>query len=205
MSIQNHALIDHSGGWRPAIGLALVALLAMGLLYSLAGAGLGRMLFPWQATGSLVERDGKAAGSFLVAQPFVADGYFQARPSAADYDPMAAAGSNLARSNPELRRRIVDTRAAVAAREGIAPEAVPIELVTQSGSGLDPHITPAGARMQVARVAHARGLDVARVERLVEQHTEGPQFGLLGQPRVDVLALNLALDAAQGAPPGGAQ
>jgi K+-transporting ATPase ATPase C chain len=193
MNATNQTLHD-TGNLRASIGLALVALLVMGLLYSLAGAGLGRVLFPHQATGSIIERDGKAVGSALIPQPFVADGYFQARPSGPGYDPMAAAGSNQARSNPDLRKRIDEARAAVAVREGIAPEAVPIELITQSGGGLDPHVTPQGARVQAARVAKARGLDAARVEQLIAQHTEAPQFGVFGQPRVNVLELNLALD-----------
>lgn len=195
MNAQSQSLIDGSGGLRPSIGLMLTALLVMGLLYSLAGTGLGRLLFPAQATGSMIERDGKAVGSALIPQPFVADGYFQARPSGPNYDPMAAAGSNQARSNPDLIKRIDEARAAVAAREGIAPESVPIELITQSGGGLDPHITPDGARVQAARVAKARGLTAAQIEQLIAQHTEGPQFGLFGQPRVNVLELNLALDA----------
>lgn len=194
MNTRNSNLIDGSGGLRPSIGLAVVSLLVMGLLYSLAGVGLGRMLFPHQATGSIIERDGKAVGSALIPQPFVADGYFQARPSGPNYDPMAAAGSNQARTNPDLRKRIDEARAAVAAREGIAPESVPIELITQSGGGLDPHITPDGARVQAARVAKAHGLPASQVEALIAQHTEGPQFGLFGQPRVNVLELNLALD-----------
>lgn len=197
MNTQSQSLIDGSGGLRPSIGLMLTALLVMGLLYSLAGTGLGRLLFPAQATGSMIESDGKAAGSALIPQPFVADGYFQARPSGPNYDPMAAAGSNQARSNPDLIKRIDEARAAVAAREGIAPESVPIELITQSGGGLDPHITPDGARVQAARVATARGLTAAQVETLIAQHTEGPQFGLFGQPRVNVLELNLALDASR--------
>lgn len=195
MSVRTNNPIDDSGVLRGAIGLSLVALLVMGLLYSLAGTGLGRVLFPQQATGSIIERDGQAVGSALIAQPFVADGYFQARPSAPNYDPMAAAGSNQARSNPDLRKRIDEARAAVAAREGIALQDVPIELITQSGGGLDPHITPQGARVQAARVAKARGVEVAQVEQLIAQHTEGRQFGLFGQPRVNVLELNLALDA----------
>ena len=193
MNATNQTLHD-TGNLRASIGLAVVTLLVMGLLYSLAGAGLGRVLFPHQATGSIIERDGKAIGSALIPQPFVADGYFQARPSGPGYDPMAAAGSNQARSNPDLRKRIDEARAAVAVREGIAPEAVPIELITQSGGGLDPHVTPQGARVQAARVAKARGLDAARVEELIAQHTEAPQFGVFGQPRVNVLELNLALD-----------
>ncbi len=197
MNARTQALANGSGGLRASLGLAAVTLLIMGLLYSLAGAGLGRMLFPYQATGSIIERDGKAVGSALIPQPFAADGYFQARPSGSNYDPMAAAGSNQARSNPDLRKRIAEARAAVAAREGIAPDRVPIELITQSGGGLDQHITPDGARVQAARVARARGLAASQVEALIAQHTEGPQFGLFGQPRVNVLELNLALDASK--------
>ena len=130
-----------------------------------------------------------------MAQPFADARYFQPRPSAANYDPMAAAGSNMARSNPALRKRIAEGVIAVAKRDGIAPSAVPMELVTQSGGSLDPHVSPTGARVQVARVAKARGLDPAVVQRLVDAETETPQFGLLGQPRVNVLRLNLALDA----------
>lgn len=183
--------------WRPALVLAGVALLGFGLLYSLAGAGLGRMMFPHQATGSLIERDGKVIGSSLVAQPFADDRYFQPRPSAAKYDVMALAGSNQARTNPDLRSRIDEARDAVAAREGVAPDAVPSDLVTQSGGGIDPHLSPAAVQIQVARVARARGLPVGEVERLVAAHTESPQFGLLGAPRINVLELNLALDGAR--------
>lgn len=183
--------------WRPALVLAGVTLLGFGLLYSLAGAGLGRMLFPHQATGSLIERDGKVVGSSLVAQPFADDRYFQPRPSAAKYDVMALAGSNQARTNPDLRSRIDEARDAVAAREGVAPDAVPSDLVTQSGGGIDPHLSPAAVQIQVARVARARGLPVGEVERLVAAHTESPQFGLLGAPRINVLELNLALDGAR--------
>ncbi|HJR73729.1 MAG TPA: potassium-transporting ATPase subunit KdpC [Luteimonas sp.] len=197
MKVETKSLIDSSGGLRPSLALALTSLLVMGLLYSLAGTGLGRMLFPSQATGSLIERDGKAVGSALIPQPFVADAYFQARPSGSNYDPMAAAGSNQARTNPDLRKRIDEARAAVAVREGLAPKSVPIELITQSGGGLDPHITPEGARVQAARVAKARGLELAQVERLIALHTEDRQFGLLGQPRVNVLELNLAMDAGK--------
>lgn len=187
--------LDHGCNLRASMGLSLVALLVMGFAYSLAGAGLGRFLFPHQAGGSLIERDGQVIGSALVPQPFSTDRYFQARPSGSNYDPMAAAGSNQARSNPDLRTRIDETRAAVAAREGIAPAAVPIELITQSGGGLDPHITPQGARVQAARVARARGLAATQVDALVAAHIEAPQFGVLGHARVNVLELNLALDA----------
>lgn len=182
--------------WRPALALAGVSLLGFGLLYSLAGVGLGSVLFPHQAGGSLIERDGKVIGSSLVAQPFADDRYFQSRPSAASYDVMALAGSNQARTNPDLRSRIDEARAAVAAREGVAPDAVPSDLVTQSGGGIDPHLSPAAVQIQIARVARVRGLPVSEIERLVAEHTTAPQFGLLGAPRVNVLELNLALDGA---------
>lgn len=181
--------------WRASAALALVTLLGFGLLYSLLATGAGRLLFPAQAAGSLLERDGRVIGSALVAQPFADDRYFHARPSAADYDAMAAAGSNLARTNPDLRRRIDAARAAVAAREGVSPAEVPGDLVTASGSGIDPHLSPAAVRIQIARVAHARGLPVGEIERLAAAHLEPPQFGILGAPRLNVLALNLALDA----------
>jgi K+-transporting ATPase ATPase C chain len=192
--IRNPQLHDN-GVLRASLAFAAVILLGMGLLYSLAGTALGRGLFPHQATGSIVTVDGKAVGSSLIAQPFADPRYFQPRPSAANYDPMAAAGSNQARTNPDLRKRIEETAAAVAARDGIAAQDVPAELVTQSGSGLDPHLSPAGAQAQIARVAQARGMDPKQVAELVAAHTQESQFGFLGQPRVNVLALNLALDA----------
>lgn len=189
------ANIDDRIPLRAPLLFAAVALLGFGLLYSLTATALGRLAFPWQATGSVIERDGHAVGSQLIAQPFADAGYFQARPSAANYDPMAAAGSNLARTNPELRKRIAETTAAVAEREGIALAQVPAELATQSGGGLDPHISPRAAQIQAARVARVRGLDSAQIEQLIAAHTEAPQFGVLGEPRVNVLKLNLALDA----------
>ena len=187
---------DH-GIFRASIAFAFVILLGMGLLYSLAGTALGRVLFPQQATGSIAMRDGKAIGSSLIAQPFTDPRYFQSRPSAAGYAPMSAAGSNQARSNPDLRKRIAEATAAVAARDGIAAQDVPGELVTQSGGGLDPDISPAGAKVQIARVAQARHLDPKQVEELVAAYTRDPQFGLVGQPRVNVLELNMALDASK--------
>jgi K+-transporting ATPase ATPase C chain len=190
----DNSMLENRYDLRASLGLMLVALLAMGLLYSLAGAGLGRVLFPRQATGSIVERDGVAVGSTLVAQPFADARYFQPRPSAASYDPMAAAGSNQARTNPDLRKRIAEATAQVAARDGIAAMDVPGELVTQSGSGTDPELSPAGVQVQVARVAAARKLPPDVVAKLVAEHTQTRQFGLLGEPRVNVLELNLALD-----------
>lgn len=196
-----HTATSHSSGIddhipaRTPLLFALLCLLGFGLLYSLAGTGLGALAFPHQAGGSLVERDGRVLGSSLVAQPFTGARYFQPRPSAANYDPMAAAGSNQARSNPELRRRIAEATGAVALRDGIAPGAVPAELVTQSGSGLDPDLSPRAVRVQVARVARERGLTLAEVDAIVAAHTRPRQFGVLGEPRVNVLQLNLALDA----------
>jgi K+-transporting ATPase ATPase C chain len=188
---------------RAAIGLALVALLVFGFGYSLVATGLGQLMFPKAAGGSLIERDGAIVGSSLVAQSFAGDRYFQSRPSAAGYDPMALAGSNQARTNPDMRARVQDARIAVAKREGVTVDAVPGDLVTQSGGGIDPHISPSAAGIQVARVARARGMEAGTVAELVARHTRSPQLGLLGQPRVNVLELNLALDALDE--PGGAQ
>jgi K+-transporting ATPase ATPase C chain len=187
--------LDDRASWRAAFVLAAIVLVGYGFLYSIAGTALGRVLFPHAATGSLVEQGGKVVGSALVAQPFADARYFSPRPSAAGYDPMAASGSNQARSNPELRKRLDDALAAVAEREGVVREAVPGDLVTESGGGLDPHVSPAAARLQVARVAKARGLAEADVAALVERHVERRQYGLFGAPRVNVLELNLALDA----------
>lgn len=183
------------GAWAASFAFAAVILLGFGLLYSVSVASLGGLLFPATANGSLIERDGVIVGSSLVAQPFADARYFQPRPSAASYDPMAAAGSNQARSNPALQERVAAAISAVAARYGIAESAVPFDLVTQSGSGLDPHVSVFAARVQIARVAQMRGVPVDAVAGLVEQHIEPPQFGLLGPPRVNVLQLNLALDA----------
>ncbi|MCC4597692.1 potassium-transporting ATPase subunit KdpC [Xanthomonas campestris pv. phormiicola] len=181
--------------WRAALLLPLLVLGAAAL-YSLLSTLLAGALFPAQANGSLLARDGRVLGSALVAQPFAAPGYFQPRPSAAKFDPMAAAGSNQARSNPELQQRIADARASVAARDGVAAAQVAEDLLTQSGSGLDPDISVAAAQQQVARVATARELPVATVAALVAAQVRPRQFGVLGQPRVNVLALNLALDRA---------
>ncbi|MFT8275732.1 potassium-transporting ATPase subunit KdpC [Kerstersia gyiorum] len=174
--------------------MALLAMVGLGLLYPLAGVGLGQALFPQAANGSLLARDGVIVGSALVAQPFHGAEYFHPRPSAAGYDPLAAAGSNQARSNPALQERLDAARLAAAAREQIPPADVPADLITQSGSGLDPHISPQAAAVQVYRVARARGVMAEHVQALLARQLEPRQFGLLGQPRVNVLALNLALD-----------
>jgi K+-transporting ATPase ATPase C chain len=198
--------LQQQGALRPAIGLGVASLLVLGLVYAIATTGIGAVLFPAQAQGSLLLRDGQVRGSSLIAQPFVGDGYFQARPSAASYDPMAAAGSNLARTNPALQERVAEATHAVSVREGIAVADVPGDLVTQSGAGMDPELSPAAAAVQIARVAKNRRLDTEQVQALVEAHTKGPQWGVFGQPRVNVMALNMALDesrsdrAAPGAP-----
>lgn len=192
----HNAELDHHGsGFGTAARFALVAILAFGLLLPVTGAWLGQLLFPEQARGSLIERDGKVIGSVLVAQPFADARYFYPRPSAASYDPKAMSGSNWAPSNPALRERIAASSAEVAAREHVAAGAIPPDLVTASGSGIDPHISPAAALLQVERVAKARAMDPARIRALVSAHTEQPTGGVLGQARVNVLQLNLAMDA----------
>lgn len=189
-------------GWLPAVRGALVLILLCGGLYPLVAVSLGALLFPHQATGSVVERDGKVVGSALVGQPFAAPGYFHGRPSAAGYDPFAVAGSNLAPSNPALRERAQGTSQAIASANGVPPESIPVDLVAASGSGIDPHVSPEAAALQLGRVAAARGLPEATVADLVRQHTETPTWGILGQPRVNLLQLNLALDALQARPAG---
>lgn len=192
----NQTTVPQGNLLRPACILALISLLGFGLSYSLLATGIGIGLFPEQAGGNLIARDGAVVGSQWVAQPFTSPGYFQARPSAAGYDPMAMAGSNLARSNPALRQRIDEQRAVIAAREGVEPGAVPGDLLTQSGAGLDPHISPQAAQIQVARVARERGMSPGEVQALLGAYTEGRQLGVFGEPRVNVLLLNLALDEA---------
>ncbi len=181
---------------RASIGLAVLSIAGFGFLYALAGVGLGQVLFPAAANGSLIARDGLVIGSSLVAQPFAGDGYFASRPSAVGHQPMAAGASNQARTNPELRKRVEDARAAVALREGVDPSSVPGDLVTQSGGGFDPHISVQAAAIQVQRVARARGLSPAAVASMVARYTQERQLGMLGQARVNVLELNLALDRA---------
>ncbi|WP_223115448.1 potassium-transporting ATPase subunit KdpC [Luteimonas sp. LNNU 24178] len=189
------AVLDDRVRPRAMIVFAAITLVGFGLLYSLAGTALGRSLFPHQATGSLIVVAGEPRASALVAQPVADPRYFRPRPSAADYDPMGVSGSNQARTNPDLRARIAALTAEVAAREGIPASEVPGELVTQSGGGIDPHLSPEGARVQTARVARERGLTESQIATLVDEHVEAPTWGLLGQPRVNVTRLNFALDA----------
>ena len=189
-------LLEHDGGgWLRALRFAMLSIALFGLAFPLIATLIGRTLFPVQARGSLIERDGVVVGSALVAQPFADARYFQSRPSAANYDPKALAGSNWASSNPQLRERVAASSAAIAARDSAATRDIPADLVTASGSGIDPHISPAAAQFQIVRVARARNLPPARVQALVAENTLAPTWGLLGQARVNVLQLNLALDA----------
>lgn len=193
--------LDASGGGALAcIAFGALSIALFGLAYPLATAALGGALFPEHARGSLVERDGVVVGSRLMAQPFADPRYVIPRPSAAGYAGMGLAGSNWGPSNPALRERVAAEAAAVAAREGIPQAQVPAELVTASGSGIDPHLSPAAVAIQLPRIARERGLEMGVLQALLERQTEAPQFGVLGQPRVNVLAFNLALDALQPAP-----
>lgn len=184
-----------------AIRAMLVFTVVLGLGYTLVVTGIGQLALPWQANGSPVRTAGGATvGSALLGQSFAdaAGGplpqYFQSRPSAVGYDGGGSGGSNLGPNSPDLVATIAARRAAVAALEGVDPAAVPVDAVTASGSGLDADISPAYARLQVARVAAERGLDEARVRTLVESMIQPRDLGFLGEPRVNVLRLNLALD-----------
>jgi K+-transporting ATPase ATPase C chain len=193
---------------RPAIVLVVALTLITGLIYPLVMTGLAQVLFPRQANGSLVEQGGKVVGSALIGQPFTGDSYFHGRPSAttkpdpndatktvdAPYNAANSGGSNLGPTNKALIERV---KGDVDKLKGQNPSAqVPIDLVTTSGSGLDPHITPQAALFQVPRIARARNMPEDRIRQLVDQNTEGRTLGLLGEPRVNVLALNIALDRA---------
>ena len=185
---------------RPVLVSLTVFTIITGLIYPLAVTGIVQLIFPGQANGSIMVKNGKPVGSSLIGQPFDDPRYFWGRLSATapyPYNPAASSGSNLAQSNPALLDNAKGRITALKAADPQAPAVVPADLATASGSGLDPHISPAAAEYQVKRVARARGLEEAKVLTLVAQSTEGRQFGILGEPRVNVLILNLALDELQ--------
>lgn len=186
--MKNHLIV--------AMKFTLITTLLFGLLYPLAVTGLSHLLFPKQANGSLIEKNGQILGSRLIGQPFTSDKYFHSRPSAAGtgYDATASSGSNLGPTNKQLVDRVKQDVAKLQQENpGVA---IPADLVTSSGSGLDPDISPAAAEFQIPRIARARGISAETLRPLVARHTQQRQWGILGEARVNVLELNLDLDAS---------
>ncbi len=186
--MKNHLMV--------AVKFTLITTLLFGLVYPLAVTGLSQLLFPKQANGSLIERNGQILGSRLIGQPFTSDRYFHSRPSAAGtgYDPTSSSGSNLGPTNQQLVDRVKQDVAKLQSENpGVA---IPADLVTSSGSGLDPDISPAAADFQIPRIARARGIGVESLRPLVARHTQQRQWGILGEARVNVLELNFDLDAS---------
>lgn len=181
--------------WKTSILMTIVTTVLVGLVYPLIVTGLAQVIFRDKANGQLISRDGVAVGSKLIGQPFSSPGYFRSRPSAAGavgYDAGASSGSNLGPTSKKLHDRVKAEAEKLQAENTAAP--VPVDLVTTSGSGLDPHITPAAAEFQIPRVARERVVNDAEIKKLVQEFTEGRTFGFLGESRVNVVLLNLALD-----------
>ncbi|WP_287104016.1 K(+)-transporting ATPase subunit C [Brevundimonas sp.] len=186
--------------FRPAIVMMALFTLLLGLAYPLAVTGIAQAAFPGQANGSLVrDAGGRVVGSALIGQPFAGATYLHPRPSAAGdgYDAAASSGSNMGPLNPDLIARVTESAKAIRAEDG--PGLIPADAVTTSGSGLDPDVSPAYARLQAARIARARGVSVQQVQSVIDSQTQGAFLGFIGQPRVNVLLTNRALDARFGA------
>lgn len=183
--------------FRPAIVVFVILTIVTGIAYPLAITLLGQVLFHHQANGGIIEQNGKAVGAELIGQQFSDPRYFWSRPSATSpaYNGEASAGSNLGPTNPALMEAVKQRTDALRAAHPNTQQQVPVELVTASGSGLDPHISPAAARFQARRVAKARGVSEEQIHSAIVDHTEGRTFGVLGEPRINVLRLNLVLDS----------
>ena len=187
---------------RRGILFTVVAMVLLGGVYHVVLWGIGSLLFPSQAEGSLIRRgDGTVIGSRLVAQKFTRPEYFQPRPSGVDYNAASTGGTNYGPSNPDHLQSVKERLDAVTTLEGARAGQIPSEMVTASGGGLDPHIPPAAAELQAPRVARARNVPVEKVREAIRSHTEPPTFGFLGRSRVNVLELNLALDQSLGKVP----
>jgi K+-transporting ATPase ATPase C chain len=186
---------------KQGILFTVVTMILFGGVYHVVLWGIGRVVFSEQTEGSLIRRDdGTIVGSRLIAQAFTRAEYFQPRPSGVDYNAASTGGTNYGPSNPDHLKAVQERLDAVTTQEGVAANTVPSEMVTASGGGMDPHIPPAAAELQAARVATSRKVDVSRVRELVAAHTEPPTLGFLGRARVNVLELNLALDETFGVP-----
>ncbi|PPI83321.1 potassium-transporting ATPase subunit C [Marinobacter maroccanus] len=197
MTESNSVTVTRSASWLSAVRAAVVFIVLCGGLYPLLVTNAGKVMFLHEALGSMIIVDDTVVGSELVGQRFTAPEYFHGRPSAAAYDPFSVGGSNYSASNPDLRARAAEDSSIIAQREGFDPGSIPVDLISASGSGIDPHISPESATVQAERVAKARDIPVSHVNELIERYTEGPTLGVFGQPRVNVLRINLALDGKE--------